>query len=321
MSSDRAFRRRQEAQLLRAQRKRQRNATTLADVTTSGMGGAVEKPDPIVSSSYTRALNVFDNIVRECAHLSRSLGGIPSPTSRHYFASLIFTLLCTRSVSLVILAPQSPWADKIIEHWDYGGMTGLLRTVMELRLTFYHLCIEEIDEVEWDLRWNLFNIHDCSSRLRLFSAMDDMQGTNTATDQESLRESKKELEGRLLANSAFHLLPAGTQKKALKGEVSHHLPLEEIAEKAKVGRDRYRFFNKLLSSHVHALPMSFYRLGDEGGRGRGLPSKVEQGYSTICLSFASVLMTSARDEMRDLFSASLLNKQACDSLVMEREQD
>jgi hypothetical protein len=46
--------------------------------------------------------------------------------------------------------------------------------------------------------------------------------------------------------------------------------------------------------------MSFYRMHEQE-RGRGLPSDVEEGYSSLCLSFALSLIVRNRDEMKEIF--------------------
>lgn len=118
-------------------------------------------------------VDMFDNVVRECMYVSRGYSGISSPTSRHFYASVLFTALITRGVSLAQLMPFTPWAEKRIEHWDYASVAGIVRTMLELRVAFYYLCVDGCTDEEWNCRWNLFNLHDCVSRIRLFSALQD----------------------------------------------------------------------------------------------------------------------------------------------------
>ena len=66
--------------------------------------------------------------------------------------------------------------------------------------------------------------------------------------------------------------------------------------------ETFRWLYVLFSTHVHALPMSFYRLGgDNPERGRGLPSPAEEGYSSLCLSLAATLTVRTRDDVHNLF--------------------
>jgi len=65
----------------------------------------------------------------------------------------------------------------------------------------------------------------------------------------------------------------------------------------------------LLSSHVHGLPMSFYRIGEGAEeRGRGLPSATEESYTCLFLSFSMSLLVGARDELHELFRGLIPKK-------------
>ncbi len=262
---------------------------SLQDVVDDGHVGAPP------SENYTKCLDVLDNVVRECMFVSKSYGGIPSPTGKHFYASVLFTALITRSVSLLNLAPHSPWADKKIEHWDYSSLAGLVRTMIELRIAFYYLCTDECSSDEWNVRWNLFNLHDCTTRLRMFEALGNM------VEAEQFSKEADELRQRLMSNLYFQSLPKKQHKKLLHGQTAYLFPLEEIAEKAGLEVNVFRWLYILLSSHVHGLPMSFYRIGGDPDRGRGLPSPIEESYSSLCLSLASSILTKTRDEVHRLF--------------------
>jgi hypothetical protein len=262
----------------------------LQDVIDGGAWG----PEP--SENYLKSLDMLDNVVRECIFVSRRYAGIAAPEGRHFYASVLFVALITRGVSLLHLAPYSPWAAKKIEHWDYASMTGVVRTMIELRAAFHYLCADPCSQDEWYCRWNLFNLHDCVARIRLFTAQkNDQQVVEFEVQAEELRE-------RLRANSFFQALDPKQHKKLLHGQTAYLLPLETLMEKAGMEVDTFRMLYILFSTHVHALPMSFYRLGgDNPERGRGLPSPAEEGYSSLCLTLAATLIVASREEMHALF--------------------
>lgn len=249
------------------------------------------------SADYLKHVEILDNVVREAICVSRGFSGIASPTSKHFYASVLYTAMITRSVSLAQLVPFSPWAEKEIEHWDYSSATGIARTILELRLAFYYLCVDTCTDDEWNCRWNLFNLHDCTSRIRLFQAM------SAGSEQVSgLTQSAEELKERLRANPFFCRLADGQQRKLLNGQTAYLMSLEEIAERSGLDKESFRWMYVLFSSHVHALPMSFYRMGGEhGDRGRGLPSPTEEGYTGLCLSLVVSLLVSVREEINQLF--------------------
>ena len=109
----------------------------------------------IPSDDYTKKIDALDNVVHDCINVSQKFAGIPSPTLSHFYASVLFTLLCSRSVSLLILAPYSSWSEKFIEHWDYASIAGMVRSILEIRLTFFYLCIEKCSDEEWNCRLNI----------------------------------------------------------------------------------------------------------------------------------------------------------------------
>lgn len=252
-------------------------------------------PDP--SEGYLASLHMLDNVVRECIFVSREHGGIASPTGRHFYASVLFTLMVTKCVSLLTLAPHTPWASKQIEHWDYGSMTGIARTMIELRIAYYYLCVEECPEDEWQVRWNLFNLHDCNSRVRMFDAIGDVE------EVAGFEAQAEELRERLTSNMFFQALDPRRHKKLLHGQTAYLFPLEVIAERAGIDLRTFRWLYVLFSSHVHALPMSSYRIGGEHvERGRGLPSPPEENYSALCLSLSATLLVRSRDEFQGMFA-------------------
>jgi hypothetical protein len=251
-------------------------------------------PDP--SEAYMESLDLLDNVVRECMFVSKKYAGITSPTGRHFYASVLFTVLITRGVSLLNLAPHTPWAEKKIEHWDYASLAGIARTMIELRVAYYYLCSEECSYDEWNCRWNLFNLHDCVTRIRLFDARGETEQV------EAFKIQADELRDRLNSNEFFCSLDSRQHKRLLHGQTAYLFPLEQIADKAGIPIEHFRWLYVLFSSHVHGLPMSFYRLGaDNPERGRGIPSVIEDHYSSLCLTLAGSLLIKTRDEIQRLF--------------------
>ncbi|MDQ9170697.1 DUF5677 domain-containing protein [Oxalobacteraceae bacterium R-40] len=265
------------------------------------------------SDDYIEGLDVLDDVVRDCMLVSKGFAGIPAPTSRHFYASVLFTALISRAVSLVNLAPHSKWSEKVIEHWDYASATGIVRTMLEARLAFYYLCTDPCPEEEWEVRWNLFTLHDCMSRRRMFEALEQDEQV------QAFEEQAEELRERLLSNPFFQTLAAGQQRKYLNGQSAYLMPMEDIAERAGVEKKFFRWIYVLLSSHVHCLPMSFYRMGmGDDQRGRGLPSPAEQGYTILCHSLATSLLGATRDEVCVLFEGMERQTPIVEELIEEK---
>lgn len=249
----------------------------------------------VPSKRYLERIEALDSVVSHCMVVSRACAGIPAPTGAHYYASVLFTSLCTRALSLAILLPGSSWAKKELEHWDYSSTAGIVRSILEVRLAFFYLCFEQCPADEWQCRWNLFNLHDCTSRIHLFQDMPD-----TAEHQKGFGVQAEEIKARLLGNLFFVALPQKQRNKLINGGNAYLSSLEEIAVRAGVELNTFRWLYRLFSSQVHGLPLSFYRMADQN-RGRGIHSESEEGYTLLCISFALTLLVQTRDEMQILF--------------------
>lgn len=252
-------------------------------------------PKNAPSGDYLERVNMLDNIVRDCISVSRDYAGIKSPTGRHFYASVLFTTLCTRGVSISMLVPHSPLYQINIQHWDYASIAVLARSILEIRLAFHYICYEEINNDEWECRWNILNLHDCRSRYLLFK--DNPIATKDATYHKDMME---ELRERLASNNYFLSLDKKMQADLLKGKQAYIHKLEDIAALVGFEKKTYRWAFRLFSAQVHGLPMAYYRM-DSQERGRGVHSDIEEDYITICLSLVSLLMVQTRDEMHSIF--------------------
>lgn len=114
------------------------------------------------------------------------------------------------------------------------------------------------------------------------------------------QEQLFELQNRLKGSSIFQQIPANKQKQLLSGNKAYIEPLEDIAVRAGIDLHTFRWLYKFLSNHIHNLPMSFYRIGEQE-RGRGIYSDTEEGYTSLCLSFIVSMLVKSRDEMKEKF--------------------
>jgi hypothetical protein len=247
------------------------------------------------SAQYRELVKALENVVWDCVSVSQACAGISSPSGAHYYASILFTSLCSRAVSLLMLVPYSPTAEKAIEHWDYSSTACIVRSILEVRLAFFYLCVENCTKDEWDCRWNVFNLHDCSNRLRVFENL-----PGGSVDVSGFKIQIEDIKNALAVNSFFQSLPQSLRKQLNNGNKAYLSPTEDIAVRAGINLRTFRYLYRFLSSQIHGLPMSYYRMGIQE-RGRGVHSDVEEHYTRLCISFTMTLMLRARDEMKVLF--------------------
>ena len=248
------------------------------------------------SPDYLSELASFEKALPGWIDVSQKFAGLRCPP-RHCYASILFTCLCTKAVSLVLLVPRSSWSKHKIEHWDYASVANITRTILEARLSFHYLCIDKVDQQQWECRWNLFKLHDCVSRRKLFEVIDgeDAQLKSFGIQAEELRTKLK-------SNTYFTGLPPKQKHLLLKGGTAFLCPLETIAGKAGISSNEFKLIYRFLSSHVHCYPVAFFRMGEQE-RGRGVHSNTEESHTTSCIMWSRELIDSAAEEMKELFSS------------------
>ena len=244
------------------------------------------------SKEYVERISALDKTIHECVAVSNRYTGVQSETSAHYYASVLFSVLCGKAISFAFVAPRSSFAERKVDHWDYSTLAVLARNVLEVRIAFFYLGSEVVPQEEWYCRWNVANLHgsDCC---RLGNSKETVDEFNRQADI---------LRDRLRSNNHFSSLPEKEQKRLLHGKSAYMIPLEDISDKAGVDRESFRWLYKFLSSHVHAYPMSYYRMSDDSDRGRGVHCETEETYSKLCVTIMLNILVHSRDDMHRLFA-------------------
>lgn len=251
-----------------------------------------EKPN------YEDSLNQFEELVSATTIISQGAAGRPSKSSQHYWASQLFTRLSTCGVSLLISLPRNSLTITRFEHWDFSSVASQTRNLIECYLAFYYLCIEKISKNEWGCRWNLFNLHDCSRRQKMFECFG-----NNNNDKTDFTAHIEDIKSRLQKNKYFLALPQKKQNDLLKAKTAYLVNQDELIKSMGMDSQFYRGMYIFLSSHIHSLPLGFYRMGKDD-RGRGIENRVERNYISFTLNFACVFIQKGAQEMIDMFPDS-----------------
>lgn len=247
------------------------------------------------SDSYKSSLEKYDRLVSIATAVSQAAANRPSPSSQHYWASVLFTRLCSTGMSLLFMLPRNRWVKARIEHWDFTAVASLSRNLIECYLAFFYLCVDKVSDDEWNCRWNLFNLHDCIFRKQIFEALGSSERMI-----EGFEKNAQDLHRRLLNNQHFLSLSDRQRKELLKGNNPYLSAQDELIKRMGEDPKTFRLVYRILSAQVHTLPFGFYRTGEEW-RGTGLENPIERGY--ICLILGGVYKYILRGirELIDLF--------------------
>jgi len=245
--------------------------------------------------SYPECLQQFDSLVSAATAVSQAAAGRRAESGSSWWASVLFTRLTTTSLSLLLMLPRNRFVQTAFDHWDFAAIAAISRSLVESYFAFYYLCVDPIPQKEWETRWNIFNLHDCISRLQMFESLG-------SCDEEcaEFRKQAEELRERLVKNTYFQSMPHKRRNELLKGKVAYLVNQDELLERTGEDKNLFRLMYRFLSSYVHTFPTAFYRMG-EGDRGRGLESPIERDYICIALEFVSPFLGRAIREMVEIF--------------------
>lgn len=247
---------------------------------------------------YKELYQLFYDNHKKCCSTSQKYEGIPSSTSQHFYASILFTRLCNIGMSINRLSPSPKLIGEENTHWDFSSVSSLTRNLIECYLTFFYLCIDKCSEEEQDARLKLMNLHDHVSRTKLFESV-------KSDEAEKFKEYNDEVLSPLKDNLWFQELSSKQQIHFLKGTTSFFKNIDEIVKDSGEEVSSFRFIYRFLSSHTHSSPMGFYRNSND--RGRGLETPLEIQYTGMCLEWVSQYLEKANNEFIILFEPSLQN--------------
>lgn len=255
---------------------------------------AAGTPSRKIDEYYSSALADFTDNVGHAVNSSYSASGLDAGP-RRYWASVLFTRLCTTSLSILFLCPRSK-VNPNGKHWDFGSIASLSRNLYECALHFFYLAIESVSEDEWLLRLKVMQLHDCKERQRMFRAFDPNDPQLARFEQQA-----DELKQIIKKNPCFARLSKTLQEVVLKAERPSILTQDEIMQRMGHFDPKTRGYYRYLSSHAHSFPLAYYRMG-EHVRGRGVENEGEKGYIGSTLEFCTDLLAKSTEEFQRSFA-------------------
>ena len=244
---------------------------------------------------YEQALDRFDTLVAATTSISQGSSGRPAESGRHYHASLLYTRLCGWGVSALLALPGNQRSVAEFENWDFPAVASLTRNLAECYLAFFYLCVEPVEKEDWECRWNIFNLHDCTRRREFFALLGADPGTLEEFDRIA-----EDLRGRLRANASFCALQPKTQKEHLSARQLYLENRSELIRRIGIDQNVWRAVYMFFSSQIHTFPLGYYRIG-EGDRGRGLENETDRKYITTAVDLSCFVLKRAAKEMVNLF--------------------
>jgi hypothetical protein len=192
--------------------------------------------------------------------------------------------------------PLSRWSRSEWTPWEFSDVAGHARAILEGVPLFAYIAAEPQSDGEWAAKLWLMHLCDCTKRIQLaaagyFVSSSDLQGYETHA---------ADLRQKLQGNAHFATLTQAMQNRLLKGKHMMLLERSELLRLVGADQEQYNSLYDVLSHYTHILPMSFYRM-EENGRGTGLENEVDRAYIFLSASVVSALVSGATDDMVQMF--------------------
>lgn len=206
---------------------------------------------------YLEDLRTFESLCQTANNLSIATGGREVSSQREEYGSHIFGKICVTGIAILKLLPKSVFysSPKDLQIWDISSVCILARSLIDTYNIFHYLIIQEVDNVELEFRFVVWNLHSEAERLKMLEL--------SKSKSEKLAKIRQDIEGfkvKLKNNKFYQRLDLKEQRKYYSGEKGVFLKNTDISRNAGINPDYYKSIYKYLSQYVHTYPFSISQI-------------------------------------------------------------
>lgn len=223
-----------------------------------------------LEENYKANINVLALTVEDAKKTRDMVSENSFSGDRRILAPYIFSNLCARSSSILLLVSVDPSV-------DFSSLAVLSRSVLEMAAIFHYLCVEDCEFDEWELRYRLYAHHDVCTTLSLENLRvvvndktSEEEIVNHSNTIKYLIAERDKAKRKLKESKGFNALLDPKYKKILaSGEIAFRKEIGEMIDliyfnhgdpKSDIKSDpeskRRKWVMKYLSNFVHSYPFS-----------------------------------------------------------------
>ncbi|WP_316206016.1 hypothetical protein [Bradyrhizobium sp. SZCCHNR3058] len=208
-------------------------------------------------------METFEIVVRDAIKISESRIGIDH-TGRQNLTLFIFAKLIAHCMSMGTILSHCRRVLKMGGLLDHFSLAALGRTALDASVTTMYISDPNLDRDRWDLRRQIFRLHELFNRKRFLTAAGAEDGTPQLAFFKTYEERKATLRSRV-ETLATQLGYSPVQiERFLKGQHVFVDGARGAAREAGWDVDAFDFHQAYLSNWVHSHPVSFLRFDDQG---------------------------------------------------------
>jgi hypothetical protein len=139
---------------------------------------------------------------------------------------------------------------------DHSSIGVLSRTIIETSIMFWYLS-EDVSADEREFRFAVMNLHDTTSRVRLFKGLNPEEAEKQRANRDLCKKFLSEL-------SLFQKRTEEDRERILGGQILYVNGMRSILRQMNYDADYYDGMYNYLSAQVHSHPVSYFRDKPEG---------------------------------------------------------
>jgi hypothetical protein len=194
------------------------------------------------------AEDIFEFVIKSAMQVSLLIGGKKSTTLAHSYASYMLFRICAVGASITEIYRSHE--REPLSTLDYSSIAVLSRTIIDASVMYWYLT-EEVNDEEWKFRKAVLDVHDASSRVRLFKGFDSDEAD---TQRKALERRRKRLSGLPL----FKVRDEKQREDLLSGKTMYVNGMRSLLKPMNVGKIYFDGLYNYLSAHVHLTPLSYF---------------------------------------------------------------
>jgi hypothetical protein len=215
----------------------------------------------MINEEINNNLMELQTLIMKADTMTKKLYGFQTPSSRHYFASILFARVFIQFYNLfqILENSQKQNENNITFPIDTPSMASIIRSIVELYRVFYYGVIEEVSDDERDLRYLKFNFKSAYDKKRIvkkfysYIPREDKENNDICG---SLEEEVIKLKDEIRNHDFFDSLNDSEKQRCLSEGSAMYLDPKEIEKRAGLEEEHQDGMYIILSSEAHATPFA-----------------------------------------------------------------
>jgi hypothetical protein len=223
----------------------------------------VDQTERAAGTALKSLIDAFEIAIRDAIAISESRIGVDH-TGRQNIALFIFAKLIAHCMSMDMILSN---CNRVLETGgllDHFTLAALGRVALDASLMTMYISDPNLNRDQWDLRRQIFRLHELFNRNRFLTASSAKDQTPKLPFFETYEERKLALRARIDGLAKQLGYTPEQIEGFLKGQYVFIDGARGAAREAGWDVDAFDFHQAYLSNWVHSHPVSFLRFTEEG---------------------------------------------------------